>query len=148
MADTTEDKRDFSIAATEEAATLNGLAIDIAAWAKGKGFAEELDDADWLENWLIKTMNFNGDVGARLVKIAEAHRRMFMSTKLMLIVSEAAEALEAQRDGDEQHFDVELAGLLIRVLDLAGTRRSPIGDHLMREMARNVDRPYKHGRKM
>lgn len=134
---------------TEEAATLNSLAHDINAWAEEKGFNEDYDDADWLED-LVRNLNLNGDAGARLVQVADRHREMATTKNLMLMVSELSEALEAQRDGEsdpEHTVAVELADTMIRILHLAGTLRLPIGDLLIKKMDKNAKRPRKHGRR-
>lgn len=77
--------------------------------------------------------------------------------KLMLIVSEAAEALEDFRDGkapDLLWYDgekpcgipSELADIVIRVLDVAEYYGINLGDVILEKMAYNNTRPYLHGR--
>ncbi len=70
-----------------------------------------------------------------------------IASKLMLVVSEAAEALEGMRKGlmdehlkDEEMFGVELADVLIRVLDLAGACRVDIGRLVAEKYAYNQTR--------
>lgn len=70
------------------------------------------------------------------------------SNKLMLIVSEVAEAMEGDRKGlkDDKlpHRDmreVELADALIRIFDLAGAYEMDIGAALVEKMAYNAVRP-------
>lgn len=75
--------------------------------------------------------------------------------KLMLIVSELAEALEAIRAHDSpddklsqypgEH--VEIADAIIRLLDYCAAYKIPIGEVLLAKHNYNVGRPYKHGKK-
>lgn len=92
-------------------------------------------------------------------------------TKLMLIVSEISEALEAHRKdkrftddigaingwilkGDfVTHFEIackdtfedELADAVIRILDLAGGLNIDLEGHIKAKMRYNATRPHKHG---
>lgn len=93
--------------------------------------------------------------------------------KLMLIVSEVAEAMEADRKGNfydkeinfvahnqtnaffesvfEQHckntFEDELADAVIRILDLAYSRNIDLEWHIRQKMRYNEGRPHMHGKK-
>jgi NTP pyrophosphatase (non-canonical NTP hydrolase) len=67
--------------------------------------------------------------------------------KLMLIVSEVAEAMEGHRKGlDDDHcpqfkmLDMELADAVIRIFDLAGALRIPLGKALATKLAYNATR--------
>lgn len=70
--------------------------------------------------------------------------------KLMLIVTEVAEACEGQRAGLPDNatggLGEELADIVIRVLDLAGEREIDLGRFIARKMIVNVARPRKHGK--
>lgn len=89
--------------------------------------------------------------------------------KLMLIVTELAEAMEAYRHlpedvlrwlavggseppaqdkwlEHEENFEVELADTMIRMLDLCGALRIPIAGRICEKMAKNELRPVKHGK--
>lgn len=94
--------------------------------------------------------------------------------KLMLIVSEISEALEAHRKGrhcnpvdvawflsttDESHaihevfpekikdtFEDEIADAVIRLLDMCAKMDIPIEAHIEAKMRYNATRPYKHGK--
>jgi NTP pyrophosphatase (non-canonical NTP hydrolase) len=95
--------------------------------------------------------------------------------KLMLIVSEAAEALEAYRDGEmdlrliekrpddvmkitgqrvaygwrkPEGFPAEIADIVIRCMDLAGWLGFDLGAVVELKMAYNKTRPHLHGRKV
>lgn len=79
-------------------------------------------------------------------------------TKLMLIVSELAEALEELRDehamqeirfgpdGKPEGFTVELADAIIRICDMCGGYNLPLARALLVKLKYNETRPYKHGK--
>jgi len=79
-------------------------------------------------------------------------------TKLMLIVSELAEALEELRDGHRlqeirfgpdgkpEGFTVELADAIIRIGDMCGGHNLPLARAITLKLAYNETRPYKHGK--
>lgn len=80
-----------------------------------------------------------------------------VATKLMLAVSELAEALEEQRDkmpflyydkltGKPEGVAAELADVVIRCGDLAGILDFNLQHAIEEKMAYNATRPYKHGR--
>lgn len=82
------------------------------------------------------------------------------SEKLMLIVSEAAEALEELRkpqgpvnvnryedDGKPLGVPSELADIVIRVFDYAVSRNIDIAAAIAEKMAYNDKRPHMHGKK-
>ena len=66
---------------------------------------------------------------------------------LMLIVSEAAEALEGFRHDDRANFDEEIADILIRVLDLAGGLGIDIDHEVGVKLEKNRHRGERHGGK-
>lgn len=68
--------------------------------------------------------------------------------KLMLIVTEVAEAMEAYRKNNRANFDEEIADILIRTLDLAGRLDIDIQLETLAKMKKNFERPYKHGKKV
>lgn len=93
-----------------------------------------------------------------------------VGTMLMLIVSEIAEAMEADRTGKravevsnfdfskksdvelfEQNikntFEDEIADTFIRLLDLVGYMKIDIDWHIQQKLAYNKTRPHKHGKK-
>ncbi|MDC6267739.1 MazG nucleotide pyrophosphohydrolase domain-containing protein [Lysinibacillus fusiformis] len=69
-------------------------------------------------------------------------------TILALVHSEVSEALEADRKGESQKFQEELADVCIRVFDLAGSKGIDLESIIMAKMAYNKTRPYKHGGKL
>jgi NTP pyrophosphatase (non-canonical NTP hydrolase) len=66
--------------------------------------------------------------------------------KLMLIVSEVSETLEALRDDDRDHEAEEVADIFIRVLDYAAWRGISLDHHVAAKMEKNRARPRLHGR--
>ena len=67
--------------------------------------------------------------------------------KLMLIVSELSEALEAARSGDEENFAEELADSCIRIFDLCGHMNIDLEKAIESKTRLNTKRPHMHGRK-
>jgi NTP pyrophosphatase (non-canonical NTP hydrolase) len=76
--------------------------------------------------------------------------------KLALIHAEVSEALEVLRSGEpaqrDKHlpeygaFEVELADVVIRVLDLAAYKNIPLGDVIVSKILYNASRQRKHGK--
>lgn len=64
--------------------------------------------------------------------------------KIALIHSELSEALEAHRSKNMGEFYEELADVLIRLLDLAGSLHVEISVVLSAKMQKNEQRPRKH----
>lgn len=108
------------------------LAAEIHAWARGKGFydRERLRVVDPV----------TGDVEGR------PENPSLPSEKLMLIVTEVAEAQEALRDGDRENEAEEIADILIRVLDYAAWRGISLDREVGAKMDKNRIRPRLHGR--
>ncbi len=77
--------------------------------------------------------------------------------KLMLVVTELAEACEADRrgtiDNPDEHCpefnngEIELADAIIRLLDLSAAKKYRIGAALIAKMRYNESREIKHGKK-
>lgn len=152
----------------QAAASTNLLSTTIGVWAQDKGFREDWELAEELG---IAAMSLKGsDTGNTVVKIvgddeitvcdllarsSEVMKTNIIGTKLMLIVSEVSEALERLRDigaegvlaGDD-NFIEELADGEIRIKELSHMIGQYLGDAEVAKVARNIDRPWKHGRKM
>ena len=75
-------------------------------------------------------------------------------TLIALIMSEAAEALEALRKGNgpDDHCpqfsgaEVELADVIIRIMDMAEARGWDVAGAIVAKHEFNKTRPYKHGK--
>ena len=75
-------------------------------------------------------------------------------TLIALIMSEAAEALEALRKGNkpDEHCpqfsgaEVELADVIIRIMDMAEARGWDVAGAIVAKHDFNKSRPYKHGK--
>ena len=75
-------------------------------------------------------------------------------TLIALIMSEAAEALEALRKGNgpDEHCpqfsgaEVELADVIIRIMDMAESRGWNVAGAIVAKHEFNKTRPYKHGK--
>ena len=75
---------------------------------------------------------------------------------LMLMVTELSEAMEAYREGNPasekipgySKLEEELADVIIRVLDFAGSEKLDIEGAVKAKMAYNETRPYRHGGKL
>ncbi len=79
--------------------------------------------------------------------------RKEFATDCMLVVTELAEAVEADRTGAQDdhcpEFEgraAELADVLVRVFHMAAKYHLPIGDAFVAKMRYNFTRPIKHGK--
>lgn len=162
----------------QAAASNNLLSAMIGDWAERKGFREDWEMANWIENVLaVELVSLSARLHTPKGRIGdpsypqglESHRKMaeharqvanamrtnIIGTKLALIHSEISEALESLRDtGFEGHqlgagnFGEELADAKIRINELSQMIDVAIGDEEVAKVARNEGRPYKHGRQM
>ena len=69
-----------------------------------------------------------------------------IGNRLMLIVSEVAEAQEGLRHGDYDNFAEELADVAIRLADLCGGLGIDLETEILKKMEVNKNRPYKHNK--
>lgn len=100
---------------------MNEMARTIAVWRAKKGF--KTPDS------ILGEKNHN-----------------LMIVKLMLVVTEVSEAVEAIRHGDEKNFWEEIADIHIRLMDIVGTCNHNIEKGIVDKMNINVDRPFLHGK--
>lgn len=70
-----------------------------------------------------------------------------MLGKLMLVVTEVAEAAEAVRNGEKENFEEEIADTFIRLLDLCGAMGIDPEEIIEKKMVVNRGRPMLHGKK-
>ena len=69
-----------------------------------------------------------------------------MLGKLMLVVSEVAEAAEAVRLYDLDNFKEELADATIRIFDICGAMSIDLEEAIRLKMQKNYQRPIRHGK--
>ena len=75
----------------------------------------------------------------------QIHNRLDVPTKLALIMSEASEALDAHRKGQFTNLRSELADIVIRTMDLAGTVDIDLAYEIVKKALFNSSRAFKHG---
>lgn len=80
------------------------------------------------------------------VEQKKAMRRTAILAKLGLIASEVGEAVSAVQHGDDPGLAMELADIIIRVLDLCGSEYIELGRVMIAKMQKNRNRPYLHGK--
>ena len=155
-----------SIELRQAAASTNLVASIIGDWAKGHGFDEDWELAQWLEDSAerLKGTDAGETVGLHygehlafhemLTKCAEMARNNIIGMKLALVHSEISEALETLRNTGfsriltEGNFGEELADGEIRLKHLANLLGIDMGTIEVDKIKANADRPYKHGRVM
>lgn len=116
-----------------------------------------------MDKWDTDDLRYSGDTIVKLCHGAAAeagwwndpktgestlNNPLTFSNKLMLIVSELAEAMEADRKDlmDDKITDmhgrvVELADAVIRIGDVCGAYNLPLGEAIARKMEFNAQRP-------
>jgi hypothetical protein len=118
--------------------TINELCKKAYENAEEKGFWEDMQIIrDYRE--FIGNIDYLDDNSKTLINNAIGNR-------LMLIVSELGEALEALRHNDGDNFKEELADVAIRLADLCGGLEIDLESEIERKMQINEQRPYKHGK--
>lgn len=123
------------------------------------GFREDWELAVKLEEMANHTVyEANGmptDYQDTLRQAATALRNNYVGTKLMLIVSEMAEAMESLRDTGVDgamkglgNMGEELADAHIRLWALEDLLQTNSGGEVVNKIEKNVTRPMKHGRRL
>ena len=69
-----------------------------------------------------------------------------MPEKLMLVVTELAEAMEAYRINDKKNFTEEISDTFIRLYDIVGSLDIDVEAAIKEKMEINKKRPHKHGK--
>lgn len=145
--------------------TLNALAREAGEHCEVKGFRQDWHDAEFLET-LAAGLDREEDplytiptprgekvkVADELRRIAETLRTLVLMTKLGLIASEAAEAMDVlRREGLEgvrnTPWASELADIHIRTAELEDITGVDANDSVMAKVEKNKTRPYMHGKK-
>lgn len=114
--------------------------------AVNKGFWEDKVELKEAGEQILKELDLNEestkDACLKLVRSINNS----ISTKLMLIVSELAEAQEALRKNDVPNFKEEIADVAIRLADLCGGLEIDLEAEIIKKMEKNKERPYLHGK--
>ena len=90
---------------------------------------------------------------AEIHKTAASHgwwdedKRRSFGDLMALLHSEVSEAFEAYREGKDDHIGEELADVAIRLFDTSEGLGYDIEAEIIRKMAYNKKRPYRHGGK-
>jgi hypothetical protein len=117
-------------------------------------FEELLDSADeQFEENLEKWVTLCGAAARKkgfhdATEIQGVHRLISPPERMMLIVSEVAEMLEAFREGNKGGVSEELADVVIRCFDFAYVYRIPLARAMNDKLRYNATRPHKHGGKV
>lgn len=79
--------------------------------------------------------------------LADIAHRDFVLAQLAKIGSEVGECVAVvQKEQDYKGLGEELADIMIRTMDLAGFLGYRIGADVMLKMAKNIQRPHRHGK--
>ncbi len=117
--------------------TIKELCKEAHENARKHGFWEDWDSICW-EDGLSRNEDSTLDI--------EELFNNAIATRLMLIVSEVSEALEALRNEKKDSFKEELADVAIRLADLCGGIGIDLEAEIIKKVDKNKDRPYKHGK--
>jgi len=101
----------------------------IHEWAHGKGFYQ------------------HSCLGDDVVAIDHCvHISGSIAGQCMLLVTEVAEAVEADREDNVGLLREEVADVAIRLFDLCGALGIDLENEIALKMAKNEDRPFRHGK--
>lgn len=103
--------------------------------------------ADWCQTIHELAHRQGFYVGKCSEEVACKHRSGGRPGALMLIVTELAEALEADRKGDDHNFYEEIADAVIRLFDLAAAEGILLEHEIALKMEQNRQRCRRHGKK-
>lgn len=92
-------------------------------------------------------VRINTENGWNVLKKEEWEDTYKIPAILMLVVSEAAEALEWFRKGDKENFKEECADVIIRMLDMTTGLGIDIDEEIRKKLEKNKTRGYRHGGK-
>jgi NTP pyrophosphatase (non-canonical NTP hydrolase) len=132
------------ILVTEEAAVINHVMDICGEMEQEKGFREDADNSAFLRQ-LGTRLNLHFDDIQRLDQIADRIDVLNNVAKLMLMVSELAEAMTELRKNGGEHYGEELADTVIRIFANAHQNRIALGDEIVHKVDKNRERPHKHG---
>jgi NTP pyrophosphatase (non-canonical NTP hydrolase) len=120
----------------EECLAINRVTDEAHDIAMEHGFYE---DQEALEEYLL--------LKADRPDLANIAHRNFVLAQLAKISSEVGESVAVvQKIADYSGLGEELADIAIRTMDLAAYLGYQHGTNIMLKMAKNANRPYKHGK--
>ena len=71
----------------------------------------------------------------------------YIGEKLMLVVTEVSEAMEAVREDDRKNFNWEIADTFIRLIDICDALNIDIDEQIETVLKALEKRPFRHGGK-
>lgn len=104
---------------------------------------------DELEKWKLKwSLNDKSkEIMQNRIEHGFVTTKEIMLEKLMLVVTECAEAAEDVRHEEWEHFGEELTDIMIRVMDIGATLDIDLENEIDKKHEINKGRPYLHGKK-
>jgi NTP pyrophosphatase (non-canonical NTP hydrolase) len=117
--------------------------IGICTYCKSGKEIKELTIDGWCKKITVWRME-KGFVTPEHIESIPARDKML--GKLMLVVTEIAEAAEAVRQADVLNFKEELADATIRIFDICGACDIDLELAIVNKMMENHERPYRHGK--
>ena len=117
--------------------SLNYMAREIAKWSEGKG---------WITVWRRVPEKLMLAV-TELSEAMEEYRRLTIDELAELDTDRSIRPPSPERDGKVAKFAEEIADAIIRLLNLSASLGIDIETAIADKMARNVNRPYRHGGK-
>lgn len=122
-----------------------------------------IESIDLIQDWAHAVNRYNGfwEDRDKLLQLAQDHGlgdKMLIQLVLANIAlihtepSEGAEAVRKQpakswRETDKDTLASELAGAVVRIMDLSAALNLPLGEAIVAEITRNESRGYMHGGK-
>lgn len=120
-----------------------------------------IESIDLIQDWAHAVNRYNGfwEDRDKLLQLAQDHGlgdKMLIQLVLANIAlihtepSEGAEAVRKQpakswRETDKDTLASELAGAVVRIMDLSAALNLPLGEAIVAEITRNESRGYMHG---
>jgi hypothetical protein len=140
---------------SEVVGVVNCLADNIGRHMEKQGFWDDEDELIATIKFACANMAVAEERQAVEDKLIHTARRWKNGEKYSLIITEIAEAVEADRKGDvpSDHlpgftmFEEEMADVIVRVLDLCRRRKARIGEALAAKLEYNGSRPFRHGKR-
>lgn len=98
-------------------------------------------------NKLMKRVREINDKNGWLFLINAWENKYFIPTKLLLVITEVAEATEAFRNQDYENFKEEIADTFIRLIDICSGMNINIVEEINKKLDVLEKRPFRHGNK-